>query len=71
MALRLLGMKQSIDQWQQLSDAMLAFHVSQAVAKIEPRGSGDFDAALVGTNDQSALGPLAAPGAYVTGPQTS
>ena len=50
---------------------MLAFHVSQAVAKIEPRGSGDFDAALVGTHDQSALGPLAAPGAYVTGPQTS
>jgi hypothetical protein len=64
-------MKQSIDQWQQLSDAMLEFHVSQAVAKIEPRGSGDFDAALVETNDRGALGPLATAGAYVTGPQTS
>jgi len=50
---------------------MLEFRVSQAVAQIEPHGSGDFDAALVGTNDQSALGPLAAPGAYVTGSQTS
>ena len=50
---------------------MLEFHVSQAVAKIEPRGSGDFDAALIGTNGQSAFKLLAAPGAYVTGPQTS
>jgi len=41
------------------------------VAKIEPRGSGDFDAALVETNDRGALGPLATAGAYVTGPQTS
>ena len=47
---------------------MLEFGISQSVAKIEPRGSGDFDAALVGTNDQSALGPLAAPGTYFTGP---
>ena len=45
---------------------MLEFRVSQSVAKIEPRGSGDFDAALVGTNDQSAVEPLAAPGAYFT-----
>ena len=50
---------------------MLEFRVSQSVAKIEPLGSGDFDAALIGTNDHSAFELLAAASAYVTGPQTS